>query len=34
MKHSISRWVDGGPELSWKDVRVHEVRADGEDVLS
>jgi succinate dehydrogenase / fumarate reductase, flavoprotein subunit len=22
MKHSISRWVDGGPELSYKDVRV------------
>ncbi len=22
MKHSISHWVDGGPELSWKDVRV------------
>jgi succinate dehydrogenase/fumarate reductase flavoprotein subunit len=22
MKHSISRWVDGKPELSWKDVRV------------
>ena len=21
MKHSISRWVDGGPELSWKEVR-------------
>jgi succinate dehydrogenase / fumarate reductase flavoprotein subunit len=21
MKHSISRWVDDGPELSWKDVR-------------
>jgi succinate dehydrogenase / fumarate reductase flavoprotein subunit len=21
MKHSISRWVDGGPQLSWKDVR-------------
>ena len=22
MKHSISRWVDGGPELSYKEVRV------------
>jgi succinate dehydrogenase / fumarate reductase flavoprotein subunit len=22
MKHSISHWVDGGPELSWRDVRV------------
>jgi succinate dehydrogenase/fumarate reductase flavoprotein subunit len=22
MKHSISRWVDGGPELSYSDVRV------------
>jgi succinate dehydrogenase / fumarate reductase flavoprotein subunit len=22
MKHSITRWVDGGPELSYKDVRV------------
>ncbi len=22
MKHSVSRWVDGGPELSYKDVRV------------
>jgi succinate dehydrogenase / fumarate reductase flavoprotein subunit len=22
MKHSISRWVDGRPELSYKDVRV------------
>jgi succinate dehydrogenase / fumarate reductase, flavoprotein subunit len=22
MKHSISRWVDGGPELSYADVRV------------
>jgi succinate dehydrogenase/fumarate reductase flavoprotein subunit len=22
MKHSISRWVDGAPELSYKDVRV------------
>jgi succinate dehydrogenase/fumarate reductase flavoprotein subunit len=21
MKHSISRWVNGGPELSYKDVR-------------
>jgi succinate dehydrogenase / fumarate reductase flavoprotein subunit len=21
MKHSISRWSDGGPELSWKEVR-------------
>jgi succinate dehydrogenase / fumarate reductase flavoprotein subunit len=21
MKHSISRWVDGGPQLSWQDVR-------------
>jgi succinate dehydrogenase/fumarate reductase flavoprotein subunit len=21
MKHSISRWVDGGPELSYKEVR-------------
>jgi len=21
MQHSISRWVDGGPQLSWKDVR-------------
>jgi succinate dehydrogenase / fumarate reductase flavoprotein subunit len=21
MKHSISRWVDDGPELSWKEVR-------------
>ncbi|MDP9283600.1 MAG: succinate dehydrogenase, partial [Actinomycetota bacterium] len=21
MKHSISRWGDGGPELSWKEVR-------------
>jgi hypothetical protein len=22
MKHSITRWVDGGPELSYKDVRM------------
>jgi succinate dehydrogenase / fumarate reductase, flavoprotein subunit len=22
MKHSVSRWVDGGPELSYKEVRV------------
>jgi succinate dehydrogenase / fumarate reductase flavoprotein subunit/NADH-dependent fumarate reductase subunit A len=22
MKHSISRWVDGGPELTYKEVRV------------
>jgi succinate dehydrogenase / fumarate reductase flavoprotein subunit len=22
MKHSISHWADGGPELSWRDVRV------------
>ena len=22
MKHSITRWVDGEPELSYKDVRV------------
>jgi succinate dehydrogenase/fumarate reductase flavoprotein subunit len=22
MKHSITRWVDGGPELSYKEVRV------------
>ena len=21
MKHSITRWVDGGPQLSYKDVR-------------
>src|SRR5205823_9707405 len=21
MKHSVTRWVDGGPELSYKDVR-------------
>src|SRR5262249_59077070 len=24
MKHSISRWVDGEPELTYKDVRVSE----------
>ena len=31
MKHSISRWVDGGPELSYKEVRVTKYEPDGED---
>ena len=36
MKHSISRWVDGGPELSYKEVRVTKyepMERDDEDSL-
>jgi len=33
MKHSITRWVDGGPELSYKEVRVNQVAAGSAEVL-
>ena len=33
IKHSITRWVDGMPELSYKDRAHDEVGADGEEVL-
>ena len=33
LKHSISRWVDGGPELSVQRGAHDEVGADGEDLL-
>ena len=33
MKHSITTWVDGAPQLSYREVRDDEVGADGEVVL-